>query len=115
MPTLDPRLQRLADGIRSLIEASPYNAADVARLLDVDRSAVSRWMNGKRQPTVQNLVDLAALLGVEVEAIWQGPQAIPATPEQRLLVEKMATMSPEQQQALLALAAATLGMTPSKN
>jgi len=59
---------------------------------------------------VQNLVDLAALLGIEMDAIWKGPQATPATPEQRLLVEKMASMTPEQQQALLALATATVGL-----
>ena len=64
---------------------------------------------------MQNLVDLAALLGVEVEALWNGPQAIPATPEQKFLVEKMATMSPEQQQALIALATATLGLNPPRN
>lgn len=59
---------------------------------------------------MQNLVDLAALLGVEAVDLWQGPQAIPTTPEQKLLVEKMGAMTPEQQQALLALAAATLGL-----
>lgn len=110
MPNLDPRLQVLADRIAALVNASPYSAADVARLLKVDRSAVSRWMNGKRQPTVKNLVDLAALLGIEADELWRGPEAMPATPEQRLLMDKMATMSPEQQQALVALAAATMGL-----
>lgn len=50
---------------------------------------------------------LAALLGVEQSALWEGPQVMPATPEQRLIVEKMKGMTVEQQQALLAFVAAT--------
>lgn len=102
---LDPRLQRLADNIKALIESSAYSATDVGKELDVDKSAVSRWMSGQRTPTVQNLIDLAALLGVEVRDMWEGEQAIPATPEQKAMLERMAHMTPEQQQAFLALAA----------
>lgn len=104
---IDPRLERLAARIKALIDASPYNAAEVARAVGVDKSSVSRWTKGTRTPSVQNLIDLAALLGVEQSALWDGPQAFPATPEQRLMLEKMAGMSPEQQQALLAFVAAT--------
>lgn len=104
---IDPRLERLAARIKALIDASPYNAAEVAREVGVDKSSVSRWTKGTRTPSVQNLIDLAALLGVEQSALWDGPQAFPATPEQRLMLEKMAGMSPEQQQALLAFVAAT--------
>lgn len=107
VPMLDPRLKRLAARIGSLVDASPYTAADVARELGVDKSSVSRWISGSRTPTVQNLIDLAALLGVEQSALWEGPQVLPATPEQRLIVEKMKGMTVEQQQALLAFVAAT--------
>lgn len=104
---LDPRLKRLAARIGALIEASPYSPTDVARELGVDKSSVSRWISGSRTPTVQNLIDLAALLGVELSALWEGQQVLPATPEQRLIVEKMKGMTVEQQQALLAFVAAT--------
>lgn len=104
---LDPRLQRLAARLRTLIESSSYTASDIARELDVDKSSVSRWISGTRTPTVQNLIDLAALLGVEQSTLWDGPQAYQATPEQRLMLEKMAGMTQEQQQALIAFVAAT--------
>jgi transcriptional regulator with XRE-family HTH domain len=102
---LDPRLQKLADAIKAAIEDSSYSPAEVARALKVDKSAVSRWMSGGRTPTVQNLIDLAALLGLEARDFWEGEQAIPATPEQRSMLDKMGNMTPEQQQAFLALAA----------
>lgn len=111
-PMLDPRLQQLADRIRRLINESSFSAADVASELKVDKSAVSRWMSGQRTPTLQNLVDLAALLDVEMRELWEGPEAIPATPEQRAMLERMSQMTPEQQQAFLALASATLGPKP---
>lgn len=105
---IDPRLLALADKIRALIEASTYTPADVARIIGVDKSAVSRWMKGERTPTMKNLIDLADLLQVEMSALWEGPHAVPATPEQKMMVERMRGMTPDQQQAFLALAAATL-------
>jgi transcriptional regulator with XRE-family HTH domain len=106
---IDTRLKALADRIKALITASPYKATDIARILDVDRSAVSRWMSGERQPTMKNLIDLADLLNVELAELWTGAEATPATPEQKAMMLRMANMSPEQQQAFLAFAAATMG------
>lgn len=111
-PMLDPRLQLLADRIRTLIKASPYSQTAVADHLGVDRSAVSRWMSGERTPTLQNLIDLAALLRVELTDLWTGPETMPATPEQRAMLDRMGQMTPEQQQALLALAASFLNAPP---
>lgn len=53
---------------------------------------------------MQNLIDLARLVEVDVRELWEGPEAIPSTPEQRAMLERLGRMSPEQQQALLALA-----------
>lgn len=103
--TIDTRLAELAATLKRLIESSSYKPADVARELSVDRSVVGRWMTGERTPTMKNLIELADLLGVEMTDIWQGEEAIPSTPEQRLMVERMRAMSAEQQQAFLAMAA----------
>ena len=112
---IDTRLKALAGRIEGLVLASPYTPAELSRLLDVDRSAVSRWMNGERTPTMKNLYDLAELLNIEMADLWAGEHATPSTPEQKAMMERMGTMTPEQQQALLALAAATMGLgSPSK-
>lgn len=109
---IDTRLKALAKRIEGLVLASPYTPAELSRLLDVDRSAVSRWMNGERTPTMKNLYDLAELLNIEMADLWAGEHATPATPEQKVMMDRMGTMTLEQQQALLALAAATMGLTP---
>lgn len=103
---IDPRLQALADRIKAAIDVSTYSATEVARLIGVDKSAVSRWISGERTPTMKNLMDLADLLDIEMAELWEGPTSMPATPEQRALQERMNRMTPEQQQSLLALAAA---------
>lgn len=53
---------------------------------------------------MQNLIDLAALLDVEVRELWEGGVVRPATPEQRAMLDEMANLDPAQQEALLALA-----------
>jgi len=100
----DSRLKQLADSIRQHIGASTYSPAEVARALDVDKSAISRWMNGQRTPTVQNLIELAKLLEIEITELWNGEEVLPATPEQRLMIELMSKMTAEQQEAFLAMA-----------
>ena len=109
-PMIDTRLKVLARRIDALVRSSPYSPAEISRLLNVDRSAVSRWMNGDRTPTMKNLLELSELLNVEMGSLWTGPEAMPATPEQKAVMERMASMTAEQQQAFLALVAATMGM-----
>lgn len=108
----DAQLQTIAANIRRVVGRSGLSASDIARELGVDRSAVSRWMSGERVPIVQHLIELAKLLDIEVTELWDGGQAEPATPEQKGMLALMARMSPQQQQALLALAAATAGFNP---
>lgn len=109
---LDPRLKVLAERINALVEMSPYTKAEIARLVGLDRSAISKWVTGERTPTLKNLMDLAAVLQVEMTDLWEGPEAIPATPEQRAMVERMAHMDPAQQQAFLALAESFMKAKP---
>lgn len=61
---------------------------------------------------MKNLYDLAELLNIEMADLWAGEHATPATPEQKAMMERMKAMTPEQQQAFLAFAAATMGLTP---
>lgn len=102
---IDPRLQALADRIREAVAASPYSGAEIARLIGVDKSAVSRWISGERTPTMKNLYDLADLLQKEISELWDGPQATPMTPEQKLAIERLQKLPLARQQAYLALLA----------
>lgn len=59
---------------------------------------------------MKNLLELAEILNVEMADLWTGEEAIPATPEQKAMIQRMANMTREQQQAFLAFAAATTGI-----
>lgn len=109
MAIIDPRLKQLSENLRRFVSVAGLTRAEISRVLEVDDSAVTRWLNGERTPTLKNLMDLAALIGVEMAELWAGPNATPATPEQQAMLLKMGEMTPEQQQALLALAATMTG------
>lgn len=106
MDTIDPRLQKLAEKIRALIGNSAYNQAEIARMVGVTKGTVSKWVTGDRTPTMKNLIDLADALEVDIKELWEGPEAMPSTPEQRMMMDLMKGMSLEQQQAWLAATAA---------
>ena len=104
-PMIDPRLKTLAERIETLVDSSDYSRVEIAGAIGVDKSTITKWVKGDRTPTMKNLMDLADLLQVEMSDLWTGPEAVPATPEQKLMQDRMGKMTPEQQQALLALAA----------
>lgn len=94
----------LSKNIAAAIADSGMTARQVAKELGMHESTVSLWISGERSPRVKALVRLAKVLGKEVAELWEGPEAVPATPEQAAMVEEMNHLTPEQQQALLATA-----------
>nr|WP_246208733.1 helix-turn-helix transcriptional regulator [Anaerotalea alkaliphila] len=48
-----------------------YTQEAFAALLGVDRSTVSKWENGEIMPRVQRLLQMAALLDVDVAALLE--------------------------------------------
>lgn len=60
----------------SLAEArrqSGLSQQEAAEALDVSRQAVSRWETGAAAPSTENLVELARLYGVTLDALVNGP------------------------------------------
>lgn len=100
----------LSEKIAAAIQGSGKTAREVAERIGVHESTVSLWMSGGRTPRVKALEKLARELGMEVGEFWQGPEAVPATPEQAAMVDEMGQMTPTQQQALLALARSMRGV-----
>ena len=87
-----------------IIAEKEIEARSLAARLGVHESAISLWKSGTRVPRMENLRALAKELGVEVKDLWDGPSAVPTTPEIAALVEEAAKLSPAQVQALLATA-----------
>ncbi|WP_146648240.1 helix-turn-helix domain-containing protein [Labilithrix luteola] len=49
-----------------------WSQSDLSRELDLSRGTVSRWVSGKRTPTLKLAVKIEALLGIRVED-WEAP------------------------------------------
>ena len=63
------RWNRLTEARRQ----SGLSQKEVAEVLDVSRQAVSRWETGAAAPSTENLVGLARLYGVALDALVNGP------------------------------------------
>jgi len=44
--------------------------SDLARLLEVDKSIVSRWINGVSEPSLPRKIQIARVLGVDSRLLW---------------------------------------------
>lgn len=53
---------------------------ELAEKLNLSRQAVSRWERGTAEPSTENLVRIAALFGVPVDALVNGGAPLPAEP-----------------------------------
>jgi transcriptional regulator with XRE-family HTH domain len=56
---------------KRIIEGSPLNAAEIARAAKVHESTVSRWKKGETVPEVDNLDEIAKILGVDVMEFYK--------------------------------------------
>jgi len=83
---VDLQIKNLKENINKFIVSSGYKPSQIADLLEVDRSAISLWMNGKRIPTAKNLIELANILNISVVDFWKNTDvAILQTKKQQLL------------------------------
>lgn len=58
------------DRLYSLIESSKYTLEDIADFLELTTTRVIYdWMNGKKMPSTENLLNLAKLFNVQMEDI----------------------------------------------
>lgn len=64
--------QSLAQALKSRRTARGLTQEAVAEALGVSRQAVSKWENGSSEPSTANLLALAKLYGVDLEALLEG-------------------------------------------
>lgn len=77
---------------------------DVARQMpEVARSTVGHWFTGERQPQMDNLKRLAQILEVSAAALVADEPDYASTSEEKLGLQMMRELRPEQRQAVLAI------------
>ena len=80
----------LGDRIAALRKERNISQAELARLLDVSRQAVSKWENGQTSPDTIKLIQLAEVLDTEVEYLATGRKPVYQSPPVVVnLVEKV--------------------------
>lgn len=62
--------------LAALLSRKGKTADDLMVALDVDRSTVTRWLNGTRLPEEDNEEKLAAYFEIKVDALYREPAAI---------------------------------------
>ena len=68
-------MHNVSANIKRLLAERDMSASEFARLVGVDHAAMSRWLNCKAAPLVQNIDKMAKILGVPVEVLTQHPDA----------------------------------------
>lgn len=68
-----PSRQNFIDNFRALLQIQAMSLADLARAIDVPRSQITLWKNGKRFPQAEQLDKIAEALGVPVSILLHDP------------------------------------------
>lgn len=73
----------LTDRIRRAVELAGITQSYIAKSLGISQPAVGQWLTGKKEPTEENLADLAKVTGVRLEWLSEGISPMRAVnPEQ---------------------------------
>lgn len=106
------KLTPLALKLRAALHAKGMRQADVIREFpEVSSATVGHWFSGKRQPQLDNLRKLAAILDVSAAALVADDVDYATNKEERLALVLLRGLTPDMRQAVLALMQA---QTPSK-
>ncbi len=65
---------------------------NIAEVLGITEAAVGHYMNGRREPTLNDFVKIAELLGETMESLYSGQKAI-----SQKITEQFESLSIEQQ------------------
>lgn len=60
----------IAERITRTREIAGLTKSELSRLLLVDRSAVSHWEAGRREPSASMCAEIASVCGVELVEFW---------------------------------------------
>ena len=79
----------VGERISSLRKERNITQAELARIMDVSRQAVSKWENGQTSPDTVKLIQLADILDTQVEYLATG--RIPAEAQPPIVVNMVKT------------------------
>ena len=84
----------IGERIIQLRKEKNINQNQLAQAMGVSRQAVSKWENGRSTPDPLKLIQLAELLGTDVEYLSTGRQSVPTRPP--VVLTKVETVEVEK-------------------
>lgn len=97
-------MTQLSRNLHRALELKGMTQADVIRAFpEVSPATVGHWFTGKRQPLVDNLRKLAAILETTVGRLEAEDEDFAQDNQERLTLRLMRSTSPEMREAVLAL------------
>lgn len=84
--------------IRELRIAKGYKQGELADLLDMERSNLTRIENGKQKPNDENLLKIAEILGVELKDLFEFSHINPREILKSHIIENLNTLNDKELQ-----------------
>ncbi len=76
--------------LKYYLERSPYTQAEIARMLGVSKTSVSKWMRGENSPNIELLEPLCELLSINITDVFEEhpePEEMLAPDERQLVTD----------------------------
>jgi transcriptional regulator with XRE-family HTH domain len=107
MPKQSQPATPLAAKLVAARKAAGLSITDVSRRMpEVSRATVGHWFTGERQPLMDNLRKLCAVLDISLASLEADDPDFAQSPREKLLLKLSRESSPETLEAILAVLAA---------
>ena len=97
-------MKNILDEITRLRIERRWTEYDLAKHSGLSQSTISTWYRKKQTPTIQTLNKVCKGLGITLSQFFsEGDEAIYLTPTQKEMLDSWSSLTPKQQQIILAL------------
>ena len=95
----------ISDRIRASRVRLGMKATELAREMDVNRSAVSQWEKGPTFPNIDNRIKLSRILKISITELLEGeelsPKEVTLLPQEVILIQKFRQLPEPMREAYL--------------
>lgn len=89
--------------LRELRRQRGLTQEELAKELDLAKSSISMYENGKRKPSFEVLEMFADFFNVNLDTLYGASEGFRCTPEEEVMVKKFRRLTPTGKQSVLAI------------
>ena len=93
---------QIANRIRELCEKNNLTGVELGRLLNLRKSPLTDWKNGKASPTLEHILIICDNFAVSPDYLLTGKEPLPpgVAPDEMELLKKLRALPPEKRQTV---------------